>query len=124
MSFQLLTKTNLVGLYKKEKDSKVYELDVKGMYPTIVINGNISFDTLNCICCKNDPSAYLEKETIEAINDSLIEDKIDRQVSAIWICRKRKGAFCMILEEVLSDREKYLKLLNEENPNLFLIIYF
>ena len=28
--------------------TKIYELDVKGQYPSIVINNNFSFDTLNC----------------------------------------------------------------------------
>ena len=28
--------------------TKVYELDVRGQYPSIVINNNFSFDTLNC----------------------------------------------------------------------------
>ena len=39
-------------------NTNVYELDVKGMYPTIVKNNNISFDTLNCNCCKKDSSAF------------------------------------------------------------------
>ncbi|ALI35433.1 DNA polymerase I [Candidatus Nitrosocosmicus oleophilus] len=106
----------------------VYELDAKGMYPTIVINNNLSFDTLNCICCKNTPSAYLDTETIKVINDNLMEQKIDRQVSNYWTCRKRKGALCMILEEVLTDREKYLRLIKEEKskpcPNNLLLEEF
>ena len=49
-------------------NTNVYELDVKGMYPTIVKNNNLSFDTLNCVCCKDDPSAYLSKDTIDILN--------------------------------------------------------
>ena len=30
--------------------TRIYELDVKGQYPSIVINNNFSFDTLNCPC--------------------------------------------------------------------------
>ena len=33
--------------------TNIYELDIKGQYPSIVINNNISFDTLNCTCCKS-----------------------------------------------------------------------
>ena len=33
----------------------VYVLDVKSLYPTMMINHNISFDTVNCDCCKDDP---------------------------------------------------------------------
>lgn len=106
-------------------NTNVYELDVKGMYPTIVKNNNISFDTLNCRCCKNDSSAYLSQETIAIINENLKENKIDRQVSNYWVCRKRKGAFPLVLEQVLKDREEYLQLLKEEkskpNPNRLLL---
>jgi DNA polymerase, archaea type len=37
--------------------TKVYELDVKGQYPSIVINDNFSFDTLNCTCCRENENA-------------------------------------------------------------------
>jgi len=107
------------------ENTKIYELDVKGQYPSIVINNNFSFDTLNCICCKDDQKAQLKQETINTINDQLKENNIQRQVTKYWVCQKRKGAFPKLLEQVLSDRERYLQLLREEklktNPNLFLI---
>ncbi len=49
-------------------NSKIYELDVKGMYPTIIINNNISFDTLNCKCCEYDTDAEVNQDTIDIIN--------------------------------------------------------
>ncbi len=106
-------------------NSKIYELDVKGMYPTIVINNNLSFDTLNCKCCEYDSSAQVNQNTIDAINQNLQENKIDRYVTKYWVCKRRKGAFPVVLHQVLSDREKYLQLLNEEknksNPNHLLV---
>jgi DNA polymerase elongation subunit (family B) len=106
-------------------DSVVYELDVKGMYPFIIIKNNLSFDTLNCDCCKNDHSAYLNQNTIDIINEYLIEKKINRRVSMYWKCKKRKGALPLILLNVLSEREKYLDLLKKEksksNPNTLLL---
>jgi DNA polymerase I len=36
------------GFYRNEP---IDELDVKGMYPTIAIAHNISFETVNCTCC-------------------------------------------------------------------------
>ncbi len=106
-------------------DSVVYELDVKGMYPFIIIKNNLSFDTLNCNCCKNDPSAYLNQNTIDLINEYLIEKKINRSVSNYWICKKRQGALPLILLNVLTEREKYLNLLKEEKsksyPNALLV---
>jgi DNA polymerase elongation subunit (family B) len=106
-------------------DSVVYELDVKGMYPSIIIQDNLSFDTLNCDCCKNDPTAYLNQNTIEIINAYLEEKKINRRVSKYWTCKKRQGALPLILLNVLSEREKYLDLLKKQksksNPNILLI---
>jgi DNA polymerase I len=88
------------------------------MYPTIVINNNLSFDTLNCTCCRNDSTAQIYQETINIINQDLKENKIDRNVTKYWICKKRKGAFPRILQQVLADREKYLQLLKEEKNKL------
>jgi DNA polymerase elongation subunit (family B) len=106
-------------------DSVIYELDVKGMYPSIIIKNNLSFDTLNCNCCKNDQSSYLNQNTIDRINEYLIEKKINRRVSNYWICKKRQGALPLILLNVLSEREKYLNLLKQEksssNPNALLV---
>jgi DNA polymerase I len=95
-------------------DTKIYELDVKGMYPTIIINNNLSFDTLNCTCCRYETTAQVKQETIDIINQDLKENKIDRFVTRYWICKRRKGALPVILKEVLSDRENYLQLLKQE----------
>ncbi len=105
--------------------SKTFELDVKGIYPTIVIDNNISFDTLNCSCCRYNSTAQISQETIDIINQNLRENNIDRSISKYWICNRRTVAFPSILKKVLSDREKYLELLKEEKgkqvPDLILI---
>src|SRR5215470_12242514 len=95
--------------------TKVYELDVKGQYPSIVINNNFSFDTLNCTCCKYNQSAGVRQETIDTINEQLQENNISRKVDRYWVCQRRRGAFPMVLEETLSDRRGYLLLLMVEN---------
>ena len=94
--------------------TKIYELDVKGQYPNIVINNNFSFDTLNCICCKDNENAQVKQETINTINKQLQENNISRKVDRYWVCQRRKGAFPRVLEQTLSDRSKYLNLLTEE----------
>ncbi len=60
------------------ENTKIYELDVKGQYPTIVINNNFSFDTLNCTCCINDEKAMVKQEIIDTINDQLKENQISK----------------------------------------------
>jgi hypothetical protein len=54
----------------------VFVLDVASLYPTMIINYNISFDTVNCSCCKDDLSARVSKE-ISSVRD-------------YWICRRVK----------------------------------
>jgi DNA polymerase, archaea type len=93
--------------------TRIYELDVKGQYPHIVIDNNFSFDTLNCTCCKDNENARVKQETIDTINEQLQEDNIPRKVDRYWVCRKRKGAFPRVLEQTLADRNKYLNLLKE-----------
>jgi DNA polymerase I len=95
-------------------NTKIYELDIKGQYPNIVMLNNFSFDTLYCTCCKYNPKAQVKQETINTINERLQENKIQRKVNAYWVCQKRKGAFSKVLDEVLSDRDRYLALLNLE----------
>ena len=94
--------------------TKIYELDVKGQYPSIVINNNFSFDTLNCTCRKYNEDAQVEQNTIDTINEQLQENNIPRKIDRYWVCQKRKGAFPKVLEQTLTDRKKYLDLLKEE----------
>lgn len=94
--------------------TKIYELDVKGQYPSIVMNNNFSFDTLNCTCCRYNENAKVKQETIDTINEQLLEDNIPRKVDRYWVCQRRKGAFTKVLEQAFSDRTKYLSLLKKE----------
>jgi DNA polymerase, archaea type len=94
--------------------TKIYELDAKGQYPSIAINNNFSFDTLNCTCCKDNENAHVKQETINTINEQLQENNIARKVDRYWVCQRRKGAFPKVLEQTLFDRNRYLALLKEE----------
>jgi len=94
--------------------TKIYELDVKGQYPSIVTKSNYSFDTLNCTCCKYNESVPVRQEIIDTINEQLQENSIPRRVNRYWVCQKRKGAFPKVLEQTIADRNKYLDLLKEE----------
>ncbi|MFY9871271.1 MAG: DNA polymerase domain-containing protein [Candidatus Nitrosopolaris sp.] len=94
--------------------TKIYELDIKGQYPSIVIKSNFSYDTLNCTCCKYNENAQVKHETIDTINEQLQENNIPRKVDRYWVCKRRKGAFPKVIEQTLADRKKYLDLLKEE----------
>ena len=68
--------------------TKIYELDVESLYPTIAINNNFSFDTLNCTCCEYNESAPVRQETIDEINRHLQEKNIPRRVDRYWVCQR------------------------------------
>ena len=71
-----------IGYYKKEP---VYVLDVKSLYPTMMINNNISFDTINCDCCKNNSDAKVSQEVMNLINRHLPE--YHEREHPYWICK-------------------------------------
>ena len=99
------------GFYKNEP---VDELDVKGMYPTIAIEHNISFETVNCRCCKDNPAARIPTEVMDEINQRLNKKELPSRTEAYWLCRIRKGAFPTKLRRLISEREFYQQKIQEE----------
>ena len=99
------------GFYKNDP---IDELDVKGMYPSIAIKHNISFETVNCLCCGNNQRAQAPSEVMTEINNSLLELKKEVRSKPYWICQKRNGAFPTKLQELISERSKYQVMLKEE----------
>ena len=86
---QLLQKQNYTGGYVIEPtkgyyQQLVYVLDIKSLYPTMMINHNISFDTVNCDCCKDDPDAKVSAEIMDRINERLSEK--NKRNQSCWIC--------------------------------------
>ena len=74
----------LIGDYNGQL---VYVLDVKSLYPTMMIINNISFETVNCDCCKDKPEARVSIEIMDLINKDLSED---HKREHYWICRRAK----------------------------------
>ena len=84
------------------------------MYPTISINYNISFETVNCSCCKDNPSARIPTEVMNEINARLEEKALSPRTEAYWICKLRAGAFPKVLRKLLREREHHQSLLKQE----------
>jgi DNA polymerase, archaea type len=99
----------IVGDYKSQP---VYVLDVKSLYPTMMINNNISFDTVNCDCCKSNPDAKVSKEIMEIINKNLPEDH--KRKEPYWICKdpNYKGIIPRLLSEYREERFRQQELGN------------
>jgi DNA polymerase elongation subunit (family B) len=97
------------GYYKDEK--LVYVFDVRSLYPTMIIIYNISFDTVNCSCCKNDPGARVPKEIMNLINDKG-EKEQHRGQKEYWICKRYRGMIPKLLEQYRNERFRQKELGN------------
>lgn len=84
-----LSYTPLVGAYEH-----VGELDFAAMYPAMMARFNVSQETVNCACCRDDPEAR-----VPGIPHHL--------------CRRRRGLIPTVLERVL-DRRAYYKVRKAE----------
>jgi DNA polymerase, archaea type len=84
------------------------------MYPTIAIAHNISFETVNCRCCKHNPTAKILAEVMNEINEGLAKKGLPGRKETYWICRLRKGAFPTKLKTLIMEREHYQKILKQE----------
>ena len=99
----------LIGDYK---DQLVYVLDVKSLYPTMMIINNISFETVNCDCCKDKPEARVSAEIMDLINKDLPEDQMRERY---WICREQnyKGIIPRLLTQYREERFRKQELGDE-----------
>jgi DNA polymerase elongation subunit (family B) len=89
------------GYYKDEK--LVYVFDVRSLYPTMIIIYNISFDTVNCSCCKDDPEARVPKEIMNLIHDKGKKEQ-HRGQKEYWICKRYRGIIPKLLKQYRNER--------------------
>ena len=83
----------------------VHLFDVTSLYPTIIINYNISPETVNCSCCKFNAKARA------VFDQNLLKDclYIPKNDNCYWICQHRKGLFSKILQDLTKARIEYKK---------------
>lgn len=100
----------VIGYYK---DEPTYVLDVKSLYPTMMINNNLSFDTVNCDCCKHNLNAKVADEIMDLINKDLPEDQKRKQ--PYWICKdpNYRGIIPRLLVQYREERFRQQEMGNE-----------
>jgi DNA polymerase elongation subunit (family B) len=84
------------------------------MYPTIAIEHNISFETVNCRCCQDNPNVRIPAEVMNEINQRLQKKGLPNRIEPYWICQQRNGAFPTKLKKLIRERERYQQLVNQE----------
>jgi DNA polymerase elongation subunit (family B) len=91
----------IVGRYE---DSITYLLDVKSLYPTMIIKYNISPETVCCKCCAENAHAYVPGKIMYRINADLPQNE---QRPCYWICRQKQGVVPYLLKLLREERFKY-----------------
>lgn len=81
-----------VGLHKG-----VAVVDFASLYPSIIATYNISIDTLNCPCCKNNGHRIPELP--------------------YWFCKNKKGFEAQAIEELLTERLELKRQLKKLDPD-------
>ena len=82
----------------------VHVFDVTSLYPTMIINHNVSPETVNCFCCRNDSKARAMFDKNVLKDCQYVSKKDD---DSYWICQHKKGLFSKILQELTEKRKKY-----------------
>ncbi len=86
-----------VGGFVKEPASGLHEniavLDFRSLYPSLIVSFNISPETLNCKCCKDNGYRVPEME--------------------YWFCARKKGFIPELLKELIEKRAGIKKRLKE-----------
>ena len=85
-------------------------VDVISLYPSMAILNNISFDTVNCECCKDDQDARIRCEIGKMFNSD--SDSDGRESKNYWICKRIEGIFPKKLSLFKDERIRQKQLGN------------
>ena len=72
----------------KSYSTSIEVFDVKGLYPTVFMLHNLSFETVCCNCCKDKPEARVQQSIMDTINEGLRQKIKSKEVFEL---EKRKG---------------------------------
>jgi DNA polymerase, archaea type len=104
---QELTKLTYAGGVVLQPKKGLYHnlivVDVASLYPSMAVLHNVSFDTVNCQCCKDNPDARIP---VDIIKGCVIEKEYH-------ICKLKEGAFSKKLRLFREERLKQKKLGNQ-----------
>lgn len=95
----------IIGIHEN-----VETYDVSSMYPTMANIYNISSETVNCICCENDPNARIPDEVMALINDDLKDKKREPRPYQYRICRRARGIFAEVMRKLYEKKMEYKRL--------------
>jgi DNA polymerase I len=84
-------------------------VDVVSLYPSMAVLHNISFDTINCECCRDNLDARIPDQISMLLNSDL-DDRINKR--DYWICKRSEGIFPKKLRLFKEERIRQKELGN------------
>jgi DNA polymerase elongation subunit (family B) len=123
-----LVKTSFSGTYKgaevlapkKGLYNNIVVVDAKSLYPSVGINYNLSFDTINCSCCSKDDLARCKISAL--IPSEFTKDCKFVNPDSDWICKRKIGAFPTKLKVFKAERLKQKDLGNKSKQHALKIL--
>jgi DNA polymerase I len=104
----------------KSHATPIEVFDVKGLYPTVMMLHNLSFETVCCSCCKDNLATRVPQEIMDSINEELkrkIKSKevyeSEKRFERYWICQRNRGAIPTVLAKFKQERDHYRTLGDE-----------
>ena len=105
----------------KSYTTPIEVFDVKGLYPSVMMLHNLSFETVCCSCCKDNLATRVPQEIMDSINEGLqrkIKSKevyeSEKRSERYWICQKNRGAIPTVLAKFKQERDHY-RVLGDES---------
>ena len=100
----------ITGVHKN-----VLTVDISSMYPTIVDIKNISSETINRDCCKDNDNAKIPERVMQLINEGLanLDNPQPARDCHYWICLNRYGKFAEV-QHSLREKKKYHKEITKD----------
>ena len=80
----------------------VMVVDVASLYPTMVLNYNLCFSTVNCECCKHDPVATVSSDIVPS------------ERGKYWVCKKFEGIFTKCMKYFTAERLRQKDILKDK----------
>ena len=74
----------------------IHVFDITSLYPTMIINNNISFETVDCSCCPNDPMAKVPDQIFDNTCNSIQH-----------VCLRYAGVLTNQIADYMSKRIEY-----------------
>ena len=86
------------------KYKNIHVFDITSLYPTMIVNNNISFETVNCSCCIDDMFARVPNHVLD-----------DTSSNVHHVCRKYAGVLTKQIADYVKKRIEYKQRSKEKD---------